>query len=204
MLASRSLLALAAIAFLYRLAHDALPSLYVLYADYRYGWTENDVGLALALVGIASMIVQAGLVGRVVARIGERNALLLGLTFGTLSFTVYGLAPTGGIFLSGIAFGALFGFVYPSLQGLMTRRVAADEQGRLQGAVASLMGIAGVTAPLLFTQIFSAAVGPYADLGVPGAPFLLAGILLASAAIVVLSMESGDRATTAVPESAAT
>jgi DHA1 family tetracycline resistance protein-like MFS transporter len=192
MLASRrGLVALAAIAFLYRLAHDALPSLYVLYADYRYGWTENDVGLALALVGVASLIVQGGLVGRVVARVGERNALLLGLTFGTLSFTIYGLAPTGGIFLSGIAFGALFGFVYPSLQGLMTRRVGPDEQGRLQGAVASLMGIAGVTAPLLFTQTFSAAVGPYADLGVPGAPFLLAGVLLATAAVVALSVEPG-------------
>jgi DHA1 family tetracycline resistance protein-like MFS transporter len=189
MLAARSLLALAGVAFLYRLAHDALPSLYVLYADYRYGWTENEVGLALALVGIASMIVQAGLVGRVVARIGERNALLLGLVFGTLSFTVYGFAPTGRVFLSGIAFGALFGFVYPSLQGLMTRRVHPDEQGRLQGAVASLMGIAGVTAPLLFTQTFSAAVGPYADLGVPGAPFLLAALLLATAAVLALSVE---------------
>jgi DHA1 family tetracycline resistance protein-like MFS transporter len=190
MLASkRSLLALAGIAFLYRLAHDALPSLYVLYTDYRYGWTENEVGLALALVGIASMIVQAALVGRVVARVGERSALLLGLTFGTLSFVVYGLAPTGGIFLSGIAFGALFGFVYPSLQGLMTRRVAPDEQGRLQGAVASLMGIAGVTAPILFTQTFSAAVGPYASVGIPGAPFLLAGGLLVMAIVVGLTIE---------------
>jgi DHA1 family tetracycline resistance protein-like MFS transporter len=187
---TRSLLALAGIAFLYRLAHDALPSLYVLYANYRYGWTENDVGLALALVGIASMIVQGGLVGRVVARVGERTALLAGLAFGTVSFSIYGLAPTGGIFLSGIAFGALFGFVYPSLQGLMTRRVGASEQGRLQGAVASLMGIGGVVAPLLFTQTFSAAIGPYADLGVPGAPFLLGALLLATAMVLALSVEA--------------
>ena len=194
MLAStRSLLALAGVAFLYRMAHDALPSLYVLYANYRYGWTENDVGLALALVGVASMIVQAGLVGRVVARVGERTALLLGLAFGTLSFSIYGLAPTGGVFLSGIAFGALFGFVYPSLQGLMTRRVAPSEQGQLQGAVASLMGIAGVAAPILFTQTFSAAIGPYGDLGVPGAPFLLAALLLATATGLALSVESASR-----------
>ena len=136
------------------------------------------------------MIVQAGLVGRVVARVGERTALLLGLAFGTLSFSIYGLAPTGGVFLSGIAFGALFGFVYPSLQGLMTRRVAASEQGQLQGAVASLMGIAGVAAPVLFTQTFSAAIGPYGDIGVPGAPFLLAALLLATATGFALSVES--------------
>jgi DHA1 family tetracycline resistance protein-like MFS transporter len=71
----------------------------------------------------------------------------------------------------------------------MTRRVAPDEQGRLQGAVASLMGIAGVTAPILFTQTFSAAVGPYASVGIPGAPFLLAGGLLVMAIVVGLTIE---------------
>src|SRR5207245_2581931 len=83
---------------------------------------------------------------------------------------VYGLAPTGGIFLMGIPLGALYGLTYPSLQGLMTRRVGPDEQGRLQGALGCLMGIAGVIAPLLFTQVFAAAIGPFRAAGVPGAP----------------------------------
>ncbi|MDX1568299.1 MAG: TCR/Tet family MFS transporter [Longimicrobiales bacterium] len=188
LLASRGgLLALAAIAFLYRIAHDALPSLFVLYTDYRYGWTERDVGLALALVGVGSMIVQAGLVGRVVSALGERRTMLTGLAFGIVSFLVYGLAPTGGVFLSGILFGSLYGLMFPALQGRMTRRVAADEQGRLQGAITSLMGVAGVVAPLLFTQTFAAAVGPYEEYGMPGAPFLIGGGLLVVAIIVDLA-----------------
>ncbi len=180
-----ALFGLAIVAFLYRVAHDCLPSLFVLYGDYRYGWTARAVGFALAAVGVASMIVQGGLVGPVVRRLGEPRALLVGLACGVLAFTIYGLAPTGTMFLLGIPVGALFGLTYPSLQGLMTRRVGPDEQGRLQGALASLMGIAGVIAPLLFTQTFAAAIGPFRELGAPGAPFLLAALLLVAAVVVV-------------------
>jgi DHA1 family tetracycline resistance protein-like MFS transporter len=186
---TRSLMALAGITFLYRVAHDSLPSLFVLYADYRYAWTEADVGLALAIVGIVSMIVQVVLVGRVVDRFGERRAMLIGLAFGVVGMSMYGLAPTGGWFLVGILPGSLFGLVYPSLQGLATRMVAADEQGRLQGAMASLTGVAGVIAPLLFTQVFAAAVGPYRDVGIPGAPYLLAATLLLVAMSLVATAE---------------
>ena len=180
-----ALFGLAIVAFLYRVAHDCLPSLFVLYGDYRYGWTARAVGFALAAVGVASMIVQGGLVGPVVRRLGEPRALLVGLACGVLAFTIYGLAPTGTMFLLGIPVGALFGLSYPSLQGLMTRRVGPDEQGRLQGALASLMGIAGVIAPLLFTQTFAAAIGPFRELGAPGVPFLLAALLLVAAMVVV-------------------
>src|SRR5207245_2147319 len=86
---------------------------------------------------------QAGVVGPAVRRLGEPRALRTGLACGALAFVVYGLAPTGGIFLMGIPLGALYGLTYPSLQGLMTRRVGPDEQGRLQGALGCLMGIAG-------------------------------------------------------------
>ena len=179
-----ALLGLAIVAFLYRLAHDALPSLFVLYGDYRFGWSARTVGFALAGVGVASMIVQGGLVGRVVKRLGEPRALAVGLACGAVAFTIYGLAPSGTGFLLGIPVGALFGLSYPSLQGLMTRRVGPDEQGRLQGAIASVMGIAGVIAPVLFTQVFAGAIGRFRGLGVPGAPFLLAALLLVVAMAV--------------------
>jgi DHA1 family tetracycline resistance protein-like MFS transporter len=179
-----ALVTLAIVAFVYRVAHDALPSVFVLYGDYRFSWTARTVGFALAIVGFASIVVQAGLVGPLVRRLGEPRALLMGLACGAVAFVVYGLAPNGVVFLLGIPLGALYGLVYPSLQGLMTRRVGPDEQGRLQGALGSLMGIAGVIAPLLFTQVFAAAIGRFRGLGVPGAPFLLAALLLVVAMVV--------------------
>jgi DHA1 family tetracycline resistance protein-like MFS transporter len=182
----RALFGLAAAAFLYRMAHDAMPSLFVLYGDYRYAWTERTVGLVLAGVGVASMIVQAGLVGRVTRIFGERRAMLAGFAFGATSFVVFALAPTGPLFFIGIPFSALFGLTYPNLQSIMTSRVGDREQGRLQGSVASLMGVAGIIAPVMFTQTFAAAIGPWASWHLPGLPFFIAAALLVGAAWIAL------------------
>jgi DHA1 family tetracycline resistance protein-like MFS transporter len=66
----------------------------------------------------------------------------------------------------------------------MTSRVEAGEQGRLQGAQGSLMGIASMTAPILFTEAFSAAVGPFRAWNLPGIPFLIDAVLLIGAFLV--------------------
>jgi MFS transporter, DHA1 family, tetracycline resistance protein len=167
------------------LAHDSLPSSFVLYANYRYQWDTRTVGLVLGGVGISSMIVQGGLVGRLVGWLGERLALIAGLVCGAIGFAVFGIAPTGAAFLSGIPFIALYGLANPALQSLMTRTVSSTEQGRLQGANGSLMGIASmVVAPLVFTQVFAAAIGPYKDAEMPGLPFALAAVLVLAAVVV--------------------
>ena len=105
---SRALLGLASAAMLYYLAHESLPSVFVLYATYRYDWTERDVGLALAVVGVCTTIVQAALTGPAVKRLGERRALLWGLAFGVVGFGLFGAAPRGAIFFAGIPFIALW------------------------------------------------------------------------------------------------
>jgi DHA1 family tetracycline resistance protein-like MFS transporter len=178
------LFGLAAINLLSQLAHVVLPSVTVLYAGYRYGWDEAHVGFMLAGVGVCSMIVQGGLVRPAVARLGERKALLTGLACGAAGFAIYGLAPTGPLFLVGVPIMSLWGLTGPSVQALMTRRVSESEQGRLQGANASMQAIAGLIGPGLFTQIFAMFIGPRASWHLPGAPFLLAALLLLAAMLV--------------------
>ena len=167
------LFGLAAVLFLMNLAHFVLPAVAVLYMGYRYGWGELAVGLVLAGVGVCAMIVQGGLVRKVVPKIGERRALAMGLTFGAIGFFLYGAAPTGLIFLVGVPVMAMWGFAMPSAQSIMTRHVGVSEQGQLQGANASLQSIAGIVAPVLFTQIFAATLET-----LPGAAFGLAGLML--------------------------
>ncbi len=176
------LLGLAAAALLYFLAHEALPSIYVLYTDHRYGWTEQQVGLALAAMGVCSTLVSALLVGPVVRRLGERRAVMGGLLFGAAGFAVYGLAPTGALFLIGVPVMSLWGVAGPAMQSLMTRRVAPSEQGQLQGALASMRGITGMVGPLLFTQVLAAAIAGQGPVRFAGVAYLLA------AALVVLSV----------------
>ena len=174
----RHLRGLASISFLSNLSHFVLNSTFVLYAGYRYQWDERDVGFAMALVGICSMIVQGGLVRPCVNRFGERITLMLGLSAGAIGFIVFGFAPTGKVFLIGIVFATLWGLAGPASMGLMTRCVGADQQGRLQGATSSLNGIAALIGPIIFTHTFSYFIGPSRPLHLPGAPFLLATLLL--------------------------
>src|SRR5690606_16069975 len=151
----RGLAPLAGIGFLSNLAHVALPATFVLYTGFRYQWSERDVGLTLALVGVCSAIVQGGLVRPFVANFGERAALLTGLGAGAIGFVIFGLAPTGTLFLWGIIFSTLWGLSGPAAQGLMTRRIGPSEQGRLQGANASLTGVAQLIGPTLFAYTFA-------------------------------------------------
>jgi MFS transporter, DHA1 family, tetracycline resistance protein len=169
------LMGLAGLNFLYQLAHQVYPSVFVLYVGYRYGWDARTVGVTLAIVGVCSAVVQGALVKPIVTRLGERKTLLAGLFFGSISFVIYGLAPTGNAFWLGIPIGALMGLFGPAIQGLMTQRVSPSEQGQLQGANSSIMGITGLIGPGLFTQIFALFIGSQQNLHLPGAPFLLAG-----------------------------
>jgi DHA1 family tetracycline resistance protein-like MFS transporter len=177
-------LGLVAVLFLYRVAHDVQPSMWVLYTDYRYHWDARTVGLMLALMGVLGAIMSAVFVGPIVRALGERAALVFGLVCGAVGFVVYGLAATGLAFSAGIPFIALWFVAGPAAQTLLTSRVDPREQGRLQGAIASVQGVASVIAPGLFTGVFAAAIGANAAIQMPGAPFLLAAaLLLASAAV---------------------
>jgi DHA1 family tetracycline resistance protein-like MFS transporter len=180
----RELSGLATVFFLYMLAHNVLPSVFVLYAGYRYGWTARAVGLVLAGVGVLSVIVQGGLVRRLVPALGERRVLLLGITGGALGFLIYGLAGRPVYFLAGMPIFALMGLFSPAIQGLMTRRVGASEQGQLQGATSSITGVAGLIGPGLFTLTFATFIGSRRDWHLPGAPFLLASGLMFLALVI--------------------
>ena len=172
------LVGLAGANFLGYVAHEVLPSTFVLYATYRYGWDERTMGLFLAGVGLFGMIVSGGLVQPIVERFGERRTLLAGSALGAIGFATYGIAPTGALLFLGLPFQALWGISAPATQGLMTRRVDPSAQGRLQGANSSLRGVAGLFGPALFTQTFAGFIDPHAALHLPGAPFLLAASLL--------------------------
>ena len=174
----KSLTGFITVNFLNFLAFQVLPSVYVLYAAYRYGWGYTLVGAALALVGACNIIVQGLLVRRFVTRFGERTTLLIGLVSGTIGFIIWGLATNPVIFMIAIIFYAPIGFVQPALQGLMTRKVGPSEQGALQGINGSLMGLTGVIGPTLFTVIFAYFIGTRAPLNLPGAPFLLSALLM--------------------------
>ncbi|WP_395671675.1 TCR/Tet family MFS transporter [Phenylobacterium sp.] len=186
------LVGLASIGFLFQLSHMVLPSIFVLYLGYRYGWTPSAMGLAFMLTGVAGMIVQSLLVGPVVKRIGERNAVLLGALGGVAGFVWYGSAPTGSLYLLGVPLFALTGFLTPGLQGLMTRQVAPHEQGQLQGANQSLTGIAAIFGPIIFGEAFAWSLR-HEGVHMPGLAVYLAAVFLAFAVLLALTIRKPPR-----------
>jgi DHA1 family tetracycline resistance protein-like MFS transporter len=183
------LLRLAAVSFLFQMAHYVLPSMFVLYASYRYDWSPQMVGRTLALSGISQVIVQAGLVKRAVRLFGERGALYAGLIFGSAGFCGFALAPTGYWLWAALPVFALMGLFQPGLQALMTARVGPDEQGKLQGANASMVGIAGLIGPIMFTHVFAYFIAADRAWKLPGAPFFVAAGLLGLGLLLSLGVK---------------
>ncbi|MDP1736450.1 MAG: TCR/Tet family MFS transporter [Caulobacter sp.] len=181
------LLGLAAVLFLFQLAHTVLPSIFVLYTGYRYNWSPGFMGLTMGITGVLGIVVSIFLVSPVVKRIGERGALLTGAFFGAAGFAIYGFAPDTIWYLAGTPVFALMGLMTPGLMGLMSRRVQPQEQGQLQGASQSLQGIASILGPMVFGLIFAWSIRHEA-FHVPGLAIFVAAGLLALAFVIGLGV----------------
>ena len=178
---NKVLVGLAALLVLGYLSQQSLMNVYVLYADFRFHWTDRTVGLSLAFVGLMSGLYGALLVKRVVAELGERGAISTGLLLGATGYTLMGLSKTGMLMWMAIPILNGMSFVWPTAQSIMSRQVGPGEQGQMQGAVNSLRGIGGLIGPVMFTWIFSRTVGPRAWAQAPGTAFFVAaGCLLLS------------------------
>jgi MFS transporter, DHA1 family, tetracycline resistance protein len=176
---------LATVYFLINLAQFSLNSTYVLYTDYRYGWGPQAVGYTLGLVGLCSGVVQAVLVRRLMPTLGERRMILTGLTLCIVGYAFFGFAPSAWLFVLGIPFLCLGGLSGPPAQAMMTHQVDPHEQGRLQGALTSLASLAGVFGPAMFANLFALFISQHPPVQhLPGAAFVLAGLLLLTATTI--------------------
>ena len=171
------------------LAQRGLETVWVLYTGHKFGWDAQANGLSLALVGIMATIVQGGMVQPVIKRFGERRAILGGLVIAVVTYLGYGLATEGWMLLAFIVFGSLGGVAGPAIQGLVAGTVAAHDQGKVQGAIQSLMSLTAIVAPLLFTAgLFSYFTSDAAPIELPGAPFLLGAVMYATAFVLLLRL----------------
>lgn len=153
------------------LAQNALQTVWVLYTGYRYNWGPGDVGVSLAVVGLSAALVQGGLIGPIVTALGEQRSVLVGLIISAIAFTLYGLAPLAWMFYVIPFFGAFGAIAQPSAQAMITKSVQSNEQGAVQGAIASLTSLTGVVGPLISTNVFRFFISDAAPILLPGAPF---------------------------------
>ena len=181
-----AVIAIAGAVFLWQLAHQVYPSTWAFFAKIRFQWTEIEIGASLAFVGILMAFTQGYLTGKIVPRIGEYRAVLLGVGSGMVSMLMLAFATQSWFAYLAMAAGTLQGLAYPSMNAIMSKQVPANEQGELQGGVASMMSLTTIIGPLIMTQTLGRFSAPGAPFYFPGAAFVLASALaLLSLAIVL-------------------
>jgi len=179
--------------FLFYLAHQVYPAIWVLYTSHRYNWTVAQTGWSLALVGLTAAIVQGGLTRVVVAKLGEQKSAIFGLIITVLAYAAYGLAPEGWMMFAIIVFGSLGGVTTPALQGLISRSTGADEQGSVQGALTSLASVTGIIGPPIITGLFGYFISAAAPAKLPGISFYFSSLLSVGALVLAArSFRNGE------------
>lgn len=134
-------------------AQTMLQSTWVLYTHFRFNWGPGDNGIALFCVGVSAAVVQAGMLGWLIKRLGEVRLALLGLTSGAIVYLLYGLA-TQGWMMYGLILGNMLAFaVGPALQAIVSKATDPREQGALMGALQSVTSLGIVIMPMLGATI---------------------------------------------------
>jgi MFS transporter, DHA1 family, tetracycline resistance protein len=157
-------------------AMGALQTTFVLANQLRFDWNTQDNGLALALAGVGSAVVQGLIVRRVIPALGERRTALVGTSLTTCAYLLIALAPVGWVVLLGIVMQAAGSITNPAVQGLVSASVAADRQGETQGALSSVQGLMAIVSPLVASMVFAHFTGPQALILLPGAPFVVSAV----------------------------
>jgi DHA1 family tetracycline resistance protein-like MFS transporter len=174
----RGLSGLALTSFLLSFTHRLFTTVFVLFAAHRHGIGPLEVGAMLAAFALLDLTMQGVLVGPVTQRFGDRPTMIFGLVAAALSLLAMGLAPTAGWFAAALLGTSLWGLSEPTIKSLMSRRVSEREQGQIQGAAQSVIGLAGISGPLFFGWLYG-----FSSLSMPGLSFVVAAGILVMAAL---------------------
>lgn len=185
------------ITFVYTIAFFVYPGVWAYFGAERFGWGPGMIGLSLAVFGVGIAVVQGLLIKPIIARIGERKAVILGLSIDVLAFVLLGFITNGWVALALTPLTALGSIAGPALQGIMSRTASDDQQGELQGTVTSINAVATILAPLLVTQTFWYFTDGSAPVYLPGAPFLLSAVLTIGCIVVFMQTPRPKRPRTA-------
>ena len=178
--------------FLFSMSHYVYPAIWSYYTKAAFAWSNAEIGLSLALVGVGFAVVQGGLIRVILRKLGEVRTALAGFAANVAAMVALAFATQGWMVYAMIPVTAIGAIVTPALTGLMANRTPDNAQGELQGVLASSQAIVSVISPLFMTQLFGAFTTAGAPVHFPGAPFLAAAVLMA---LVVLPFARGLRQT---------
>jgi len=164
--------------FLIYVASHAVQSNWSYFNIEKFKWTPKMIGISLAVVGVLVSLVQGVLVRFVNPKIGNERSVYVGLGLYTIGLILFGLASQSWMMFAFLIPYCLGGISGPGLQAIISGSVPANEQGELQGSLTSIISITSIVGPLVMSNLFAFFTGPIAPFYFPGAPFMLAAVLM--------------------------
>ena len=158
------------------MAFSTLQPTLSLLASERFAMGTREAGYLFALLGIVSVIVQGGLVRRLVPRLGERRLLRISAIPFCLGLVTVGMAATTPALLAGLVLiGIGYGGAVPSVLALLSRAADPERQGAVLGIGQSVGSMARVVGPTMAGDLFDVR---------PALPYLAGAVLILAGAAV--------------------
>ena len=156
-----------------------------LFTDDAFKMSVGETGRFLGLVGVAAIIVQGGLIGRLTRRFGEVRLLIVGLLIQTVGFVTLGasprfVAPRWALAVACVLIAGGSGLVTPSVSSYVSRRAGMATQGAMLGSLQSLSALARVIGPAIGGLMYQAIA--------PAAPYYAGAIGMAVAALLAIGL----------------
>jgi MFS transporter, DHA1 family, tetracycline resistance protein len=156
-----------------------------LFTDDAFKMTVGETGRFLGLVGIAAIIVQGGLIGRLTRRFGEVRLLVTGLLIQTVGFATLGasprfVAPRAALAVACVLIAGGSGLITPSVSSYVSRRAGPTTQGTMLGTLQSLSALARVVGPAVGGLLYQAIA--------PAAPYYAGAVGMVVAALLAIGL----------------
>ena len=172
--------------FIFNIGHHVYPANWNFYAIEKFGWTPIEVGLSMGFVGLLAAIVQGGLIRVVIPKYGAVRCAAFGLFCAATAYLgIAFAASTMSVYLWFLV-SAFAGLSGPAITSIMSNQLPQNEQGELQGIMASAMSLASIIGPLLMTQTFAFFTSDDTPVYLPGSAFIVAALLTVVALAIFL------------------
>ncbi len=170
------------------IASKAVETVLAFFLIEKFKWSMSSISSLGIFIGVLLIGIQGGLIRLIIPKLGQERSIVTGLLFYAIGLTLIAFATQGWqmyLFMIPYCLGGISG---PALQGLMTSKVEANEQGELQGGLNSLVSITTVIGPLLMSSLFAHFTNPKtSSIYFPGAPYLLGAILMLTSTFIAIA-----------------
>jgi multidrug resistance protein len=152
-----------AIYFLFIVAFSIMTTSFSLYTMFRFGYDAQHTGYLFAYVGLIAVIIQGGLIGRLVKRFGELPLVIFGaLCFAVSLFAVPFVGPAAGglagLLIGGGVFSMGNSLATPALTSLASKSIGPAQQGTVLGVTQSVASLARAVGPSLAAILINSTV----------------------------------------------